>query len=84
MKCIVCKNDDAAFDKDFKAGFCASDDCTEQLEFAWGTMQNARVFFKALYVRQDGQTSEVPLNWLGGMKPPRTQFTHVRAAKYDK
>lgn len=84
LTCIVCKEETDKFDNDFKAGFCASDDCTEQLVFGWGSLQNARIFFKALYVRPDGQTSETPLNWLQGVKAAPAMFTHVRAARYDK
>lgn len=83
MKCIVCKTDTDKLDPAFKAGFCESADCVQQLNFGWNGIENARLFFRALYAKMDGSASEIPLNRLEGVKPGEN-FHLVRAAWYDK
>lgn len=86
QRCIVCKVEQPKekYDKDFKAFFCGSDDCTEQLQFGWGSIDNARQAFRLMYARPDGTTSDVPLIWFPMPPVPDTMYTHVRAAQYDK
>lgn len=84
MKCIVCKNETDKIDKAFQAGFCEAQYCTQQLVYAWGSVENARNFYRMLYVNPDGSAREIPLNWFPSPPPPATIYTHVDAAKYKK
>lgn len=83
-KCIVCKEETGKFDKNFRAGFCESEDCIQQITYGWGSLEDARLFYRLLYTREDGSEADTPLNWVGAPAPAPTMFTHVRAAKYDK
>lgn len=82
MKCIVCKTETDKIDPAFKAGFCESADCVQQLDFGWDGIENARTFFRALYARMGG-ASETPINRMRGVTPGKN-FHLVRAAWYDK
>lgn len=83
MTCIVCKQPCDKFDKAFQAAFCGGAYCTEQMEMAWGAVDNARDFYRMLYVNPDGTPRETPLNWFPSPKPLESAY-HVDAAKYKK
>ena len=84
MECMVCKTETDRFNKVFRAEFCESEYCTQQLIYAWGSLDNALNFYRMLYVNSDGSEREIPLNWFVSLKVPETQYTHVDAAKYKK
>lgn len=82
--CIVCKQHTDKFDPAFGAGFCESEHCVSQMNYAWGSIELARVFYKSLWTNADGTPRTTPLNIIQGVKTTPDFYKFVEAGRYLK
>lgn len=84
-ECFVCNNKTERFDTTFGAGFCEGDYCIRQMELGWGSMANARIFYRSLWSNPDGTPRKTPKNIIVGVRPATKEYySEVDAIKYRK
>lgn len=82
--CIVCHTHTDNIDPDFRGPFCGQPWCVQQMDYAWNGIQNARVFYRSLFMNPDGTERDKPLNILRGIKTTPDFYKFVQAGRYSK